>query len=267
MALLDFGPPDRAVDVVFSHATGFNARTYRSLLSPLGARLRILAPDLRGHGATTLPTARAGWPGWSGFRDDLLALLEAETAGPVVLAGHSMGATTSLLAAGERPEQVRALVLVEPVLFPAGGHPVDDLDFAPAQGALRRRRTYPSRAAAKAAYRGRGVFATWTEEQIDDYLAAGLCETPDGEVTLTCAPEWEALIFGHQNIDAEGAIAALETPTRVLFGEFQATGQFAPPALAAHPKVRTQTLAGTSHLLPMEKPELVRQAILEAVCG
>ena len=43
MALLDFGPAERPVDMVFSHANGFNARTYRSILAPLAADLRILA--------------------------------------------------------------------------------------------------------------------------------------------------------------------------------------------------------------------------------
>ncbi|HEV7386122.1 MAG TPA: alpha/beta hydrolase, partial [Phenylobacterium sp.] len=30
MAALDFGPQDRPVDIVFSHANGFNGRTYRT---------------------------------------------------------------------------------------------------------------------------------------------------------------------------------------------------------------------------------------------
>ncbi len=33
MAVLDFGDPNRPVDLIFSHANGFNAATYRSLLS------------------------------------------------------------------------------------------------------------------------------------------------------------------------------------------------------------------------------------------
>src|SRR6185503_4150796 len=85
MAALDFGPADRPVDVVFSHANGFNARTYRTILQPLADTLRILALDLRGHGATTLPTQIEGRQGWIEFRDDLLALLAAACAEPVVL--------------------------------------------------------------------------------------------------------------------------------------------------------------------------------------
>ena len=45
IAFLDFGPPERAPDVVFLHANGFNARAYRTILGPLAGALRILAPD------------------------------------------------------------------------------------------------------------------------------------------------------------------------------------------------------------------------------
>ena len=55
MAAYDLGPADRAVDVVFSHANGFNARTYLSILGPVAARRRVLAIDLRGHGRSNLP--------------------------------------------------------------------------------------------------------------------------------------------------------------------------------------------------------------------
>ena len=45
---IEMGPQDRPVDIVFSHANGFNALTYRSILGPLSDRLRILAIDPRG---------------------------------------------------------------------------------------------------------------------------------------------------------------------------------------------------------------------------
>ena len=104
MAALEFGPTDQPLDIVFCHANGFNARTYRTILGPLSATLRILAIDLRGHGATTLPTVVENRPGWAEYRDDLLALLPHVASAPVVVAGHSMGATTSLMAAAQAPE-------------------------------------------------------------------------------------------------------------------------------------------------------------------
>ena len=75
MAGLEFGPADRPLDVIFSHANGYNARTYRSILAPLGETLRILAIDLRGHGATRLPTPTEGRRDWTDISGDLLALI------------------------------------------------------------------------------------------------------------------------------------------------------------------------------------------------
>ena len=75
MSLLDFGDPKRPVDLVFVHANGFNAMTYRTLLAPLSGSLRIWAPDLRGHGSGSLPADPRGRRNWHDHRDDLVALL------------------------------------------------------------------------------------------------------------------------------------------------------------------------------------------------
>ncbi|MGL1446855.1 alpha/beta fold hydrolase, partial [Vibrio parahaemolyticus] len=84
--------------VVFLHATGFNAHTYRSILAPLSPTLRILAVDQRGHGASRLPADPTRLFSWKIYRDDVLALLSTLDGPPPVLAGHSMGATVALLA-------------------------------------------------------------------------------------------------------------------------------------------------------------------------
>src|SRR5580704_5079933 len=97
MAYLDFGPPERAPDLVFLHANGFNARAYRTILAPLAKDLRILALDQRGHGATTLAIDRPR-TSWLDLKDDLLAFLTAMEIDRVALAGHSMGGTVSLFA-------------------------------------------------------------------------------------------------------------------------------------------------------------------------
>ncbi|WP_286803502.1 alpha/beta fold hydrolase [Marinobacter sp. UBA2498] len=154
MAALEFGPPDRDFDLVFCHANGFNAATYRSILTPLGAQMRILAIDLRGHGATDLPTELENRRGWGAYRDDLLALLPHVVRGPVTVAGHSMGATTSLMAAAQAPDLISNLVLFDPVLMPERGDvaPGDIAQSPMVQGALRRRARFDSRAAAVAAY-------------------------------------------------------------------------------------------------------------------
>jgi len=266
MAALDLGPSDRPVDVVFSHANGFNARTYRSILQPLAGSLHILATDLRGHGATTVPAVIEGRQGWSEFRDDLLALLAVAVEAPVVLAGHSMGGTASLLAAAADPQRVKALALFDPVVVPMEAQAGPAMLESPLRrGALRRRAVFPSKAAALQAYLGRGAFKSWSEEQVADYVAAGFRETPSGEVTLACAPAWEASNFGTHNADAWAAFAQTRCPIRVLRAGTASTlrldGHEA--ELATNPRIRVETVPGTTHFLPMERPELVRQVLAE----
>jgi pimeloyl-ACP methyl ester carboxylesterase len=266
MAALELGPRDRPVDVIFSHANGFNGRTYRSILSPLAATLRILALDLRGHGATTLPTVIEGRDGWVEFRDDLLALLGVVAEAPVVLAGHSMGGTSSLMTAAADPQRVKALALFDPVVVPI------EMQRGPAmlenpllQGALRRRATFPSKTAVVEAYRSRGAFRTWSEEQLADYVEAGFRDTGTGEVTLACAPGWEASNFGTHNYDAWAAFRESRCSIRILRAEVASTFRLEghEAELAAIPRIAVETVPGTSHFLPMERPDLVRKVLGE----
>lgn len=267
MAALDFGPANRPVDVIFSHANGFNARTYRSILKPLAGGLRILAIDLRGHGATTLPTTIEGRQGWPQFRDDLLALIAAVAERPVTLAGHSMGGTSSLLAAAAEPGRVKALALFDPVVMPAGA-PSDAetlRDNPLAAGAERRRATFPSKAAVVDAYTGRGAFKTWSAEQLADYVEAGFRETATGEVALTCTPAWEASNFRTHNYDAWAAFRESRCPIRILRAEAGSTFRLegAEAELAAPGRIKIETIPGTSHFLPMERPDLVRSTLID----
>lgn len=270
MAYLDFGPPERAPDLVFLHANGFNARAYRTILAPLAGELRILAPDHRGHGATTLPTDRPR-ASWNDIKDDLLAFLDAVGVGRVALGGHSMGGCASLLAAGERPRQVRALALFDPVIVPpvrvtasgeAAGSPL-------VQGALRRRRTFPSRTAVVEAYRGRGAFRTWTEAMLEDYVEAGFIDEPDGTVTLACTPEWEVSNYVNQAHDSWSAFERSICPIHILRAEQGSTCRIEDrlEALTAGGRIRVETVPGTTHFLPMERPDLVRVAIREAAAA
>ena len=270
MAVLDFGDPKRPVDLVFVHANGFNALTYRSLLAPLSGTLRIWAPDLRGHGGTRLPAEPQGRRSWSAHCEDLVALLDAIDGPPVVLAGHSMGATSALLAAAERPDRVSGLVLFDPVIWSRWAVAAFHLPLLDrlasriplVRGALRRRAVFDSREQAMAAYTGRGAFRGWPEMMLADYLADGLVETPD-RFTLACPPEWEASNYAAQSHDPWRALGRLTCPVRILKGEAGSTCRLgvAPRGL---PHVTVETVEGGTHFFPMLKPDVARDALFDA---
>ncbi len=260
----EFGPADRPIDIVFSHANGFNARTYRTILEPLSDSLRVLMVDQRGHGLSRLP-ADASKPrdSWRDVGEDLTAVIDALDLENAILAGHSMGGASSLMAAAARPGRVRALALFDPVIMsPAilANMDRESMNDSPlAVGARKRRPSFASKAAALEAYRGRGAFRSWSEAMLVDYIEDGFAETPDGDVVLTCAPAWEASNFTAQGHEPYAAFDAINMPIRILRAEQGSTCRLEgpEPILTRSGKVRVEVVAGTSHFLPMERPDLV----------
>ncbi len=251
----------------FAHATGMNAQLYAGLLAPLASRFAVTASDARGHGFTGLDRDPAQLASWDDFAADLLSLLDVIDGGaPWILAGHSMGATVSLLAAALRPDRVAGLVLLDPPMLPfdvaravRGGAVVPN---PMADQAARRRGSFPSRADARAAYHGRGVFRTWSDADLDAYLDGGLIETADG-VELACAPAFESATFRAVSPHVELALADVRCPFILLAGDVGSTVRDAEMAVfAGHPRCVSATrLPGTTHFLPLERPDAVRTAV------
>jgi pimeloyl-ACP methyl ester carboxylesterase len=252
----------------FAHATGFNAETYIPLLAPLADRLRVLASDARGHGFTTLPTAPGMTQGWNIYREDLARFLEATTSGPAILAGHSMGAVVSAMIAAAFPDRVKALLLIEPVLVPNILRLLSWIPFRPpsmdlAARAERRRATFASFDAALASYRGRGAFRTWPEDFVAAYLKGGLVPTGNGtEMRLACAPSWEAQTFRGAPFGAAGLARKIRCPVTLLYAENSTPPESECRLFARlHGNTRLIKVPGTTHFLPMERPDVVRDEI------
>jgi pimeloyl-ACP methyl ester carboxylesterase len=263
-----FGDSGRAPDLLFLHATGMNALTYRAMLAPLGERHTVLAVDLRGHGRTRLPASAWFYRSWNKHRDDIVELLSTHFQGPVTLAGHSMGGTVSVLVSGARPELTRGLCLLDPVIRP-------QLIDMPAmnrnalgrsnivRGALRRRARFASKTEAFEALKGRGFFKTFPEEALRDYIEDGFVETAKGEVTLACTPRFEAATFMAQGHDAWGPLARAGGPIVMLRAEHGSTTSdlAAKRITEMRADARIAVVEGSTHAMPIERADRARAAI------
>ncbi|MFQ5562674.1 MAG: alpha/beta fold hydrolase [Parvularculaceae bacterium] len=262
-----------APPLLFCHATGFCASTYQRLLAPLAGRFDVYALDLRGHGRTQLPADPKRLRSWSVYARDIAAFLDSRDRESWVLAGHSMGAAASLMAATGRRD-VAALALIEPVALPL---PLIWIVHSPlwaickhrfpiVRGALRRRDRWPDRDEACAIYARKPPFARWANGVLEDYLLDGLITEEGGDVRLACAPSWEAATFAAQANDLWRAAAVAPAPMAVLAARHRSS------TLMGRARQRFRRLGadlidleGVTHLAPMEDPETVAAGLAEAV--
>lgn len=264
----------------WAHANGFNGRTYDKLLAPLATRFDIHAWDARGHGMTDLPANPSDMKSWYIYRDDLEKLIAhlADAAGRKIwLGGHSMGGCASLLLAAKRPDLVAGLILTDPVIMPGPAAIISPILMAlRGRGhvlmelAKKRRAVWPDAATVEKAYTGRGAFASWQDGFLADYLAGGLKPRPDDSentVQLACDPQWEAANFKGPQLMPGRWIKKLRVPFTLLMAE---TGSTTRAMGAFHiPKVdkKIETVAGSTHFVPMEFPALVRDEIIARIEG
>lgn len=128
--ILAYRDRGRGVPVTACHGFALAGAAWSEVAAAVGAGWRWLLPDLRGHGATTVPpdaphTLEAA-------ADDLVRLWDALGIGRSHLVGYSMGARVALALAVRDPERCRSLVVISghAGLEPAGRPGRRDADRA-----------------------------------------------------------------------------------------------------------------------------------------
>jgi len=101
--------------LILLHGLGVSGAVWQGVGRLLGPTMRLVAPDLRGHGESDKPSAGYLPRDYVG---DLAALLGHEPSRPLGVLGHSLGAVIAVQLAAERPELVPKLILVDPPFDP-----------------------------------------------------------------------------------------------------------------------------------------------------
>jgi pimeloyl-ACP methyl ester carboxylesterase len=188
---------------------------------------RVLLFDRRGHGHT--PDVE-GPITYDLMAQDTVAFLEEVVGGPADLVGHSDGANVALLVGLARPDLVRRLVLI------SGNFHHDGL----IPGAI--------------------VPEELAPVVQPEYAAA----SPDGGDHFPTVLAKVARMWAEEPTLTEADLAAVTARTLVLVGDDDAI--FAEHTLALYRAIADSELAvipGTSHLMILEKPDLVNGLILD----
>jgi pimeloyl-ACP methyl ester carboxylesterase len=122
---------------------------------------------------------------------------------------------------------------------------------------------WASRAEARAHFARRSLFRRWLPAALDLYVEHGLRERADGSVELKCPGAVEAAIFaGGGEVDVAELARGVVAPALWLWAALGSFSRERYRALAARmTSARVETLQA-GHLAPMERPELVAEAIL-----
>lgn len=234
--------------VLLVHGFPFDRSMWERQMASL-TRLRRVAPDLRGFGASTLgsePVTMAR------YADDLVGLLDAVEIRRAVICGLSMGGYVAFEVVRRHPERVRGLVLMD---TRADADSTEGRKGRDAMAALVRRA-------------GMGAVA---ESLIPKLLAPQTAKRRPAVVgrlrhMILRAPTAgvvAALRAMRDRSDATGWLQLIRAPTLVVAG---AADQLTPPDVATGMAeqirgARSVIVPGAGHVPPIERPQITSQVL------
>jgi pimeloyl-ACP methyl ester carboxylesterase len=249
LAYDDYGP---GPVVVLIHGFPLDRTMWVSQQTTLGARYRVITPDLRGHGETAAPEGIYPIDDMAG---DVVELLDAlKITEPIVLGGLSMGGYVALSVAVRHPKRLRGLMLLN---TRAGA---DTPGAALAREDLARQVEAAGSAEPAVATMLPKLFSEATRAHRADVIARvhdQMSRTPARAVA-------GALRGMASRPDRTGDLARISVPTLVLAG---ADDQLIPldesrTMAGAIPQSQLVVVPDAGHLAPLENPEATNMALL-----
>ena len=256
------------------HATGFHARCWDRTIEHLKNQ-HVIAVDMRGHGRSN----NLGPFTWDTFGQDLTEFVGALDLNSIVGVGHSMGGHSICQAAAYELGRFSRLLLVDPVILAPESYsqPVSRnawMSDGKEHPVARRRNHFESVAAMIENFKGRGSFAHWQYNVLQDYCEFGSLPNAKG-LMLACPPEVEAAIYGGSaGTDISALIEKIVIPVTILRarkrqdrdGLMDFSGSPTWDELALHFKDgRDVLLPQLTHFIPMQDPELTAKFVLDTV--
>ena len=265
--------PKNAPVLHWAHANGFNGQTYATLLNKLKSRFNIYAWDTPGYGKSKIGENYNSKNPVLGYARDLEAFIEtlySRHNRKILLAGHSIGGSLSIMISESLKEKISGLILADPVIINSkykyltrflGPFGYVSSTIKLTNQALNKRDQWTSFEEIKKSYSGRGAFKTWKKEFLTDYLKGGT-EKGKNFVRLSCKPEIEAASFKNTELVATpNIIKKIKVPLTLMVAEYNSTTAAQKYFKDLKSKNKIIVAKGGSHFFPMEMPEVVIKEI------
>jgi pimeloyl-ACP methyl ester carboxylesterase len=220
----------------------------------LAAGLRVLRPDLRGHGRSTRPDF-----GYhvSHHAADMAALLDAAGVDVATVVGYSIGGGVALEMAVTMPDRLRGLVLVSPVM---PDRPFETAFMDNLREVARMARSEGIEAAMLGPWASNPLFAySFSKPGLRDAAMVINRDFPGAEYLATQRDRVE------REWTVPERLAEVRIPTSVIAGDHETPGfrAYAEEAAAGIPGARLEFFQDCGHLLPLEEPDRLAEAIVD----
>ena len=239
--------------VVLLHGHTLDVRVWDEVVPALvAAGLRMIRYDQRGHGRSASPPS--GYR-WGDHAADLAAVIARVAGGPAHIVGLSKGGGIALELAVRRPELVRTLALIGPL--------VPDAPLSP--------ELLASFKALAKAIRADGPRAAMSDLWLSHPLIASAAARPGArgrlEAMLRTFPAGEYLATVRDAPDREwvltGRLSEVAAPTLVVRGANEVPDFVSNADVLATtiPRARLVVVPDSGHLVPLEQPAAVAAAL------
>lgn len=251
----DTGSPRAgAPTLLLVHGFPLSRAMWAAQVAGLAADCRVVAPDLRGYGESTL----GGWPASADdatldrYADDLAALIASLGAdGPVALIGFSMGGYIALAMERRHGASFDALALVDT-------RAAADDETARSTRLKMADHIHEWGAGRVAELMRPKLFAPQTPEAIVQQTVDVITSTDPASIAAS-------QLAMAARPDSTPMLPGVAKPTLVLVGESDAISPAAEMQTIADaiPSARFVEVSGAGHMAPVEKPEAVNDALRE----
>ena len=236
--------------VILIHGFPLSSELWTPQRAALSARYRVIAPDLRGHGRSDPPHGAATI---STYADDIVAIMDGLGIGEATVGGLSMGGYVTMALLARHPERVRGVMLL------ATKAPGDTAAGKQARNEMIRAAEAEGAAAVAEKMLPKMLTSRTRAEnpELTEFVRSMMAATPvEGIVG--------ALHALRDRPDSTAVLQGLRMPALILVGS---EDELTPPAEAeamqrAIPGARLELVPDAAHLLNLEQPALVDQAIL-----